>query len=285
MIHIIILGGIITHIGQQSTAMVGLVSAVFPKDNKRFIWQRLYLIMKILCLIMGILHITMIDATSAPTSSPTSSPSSTLTATAPAVDLASFITACKCDGLAANCEADPASLDAANNLNICIKSLDTDIELVSVTDLDINQAGGAGGAGLKAVMQDDSPSDVLITSYLDSTSTNIRVIETIVPDIYFYATNIGTALTVSGTVVVQLVGSRRRHLVKLEINDETQTDMRLCGLSSPPFAKPWYQFNSLNKANSAFVIPVALTNHDDHINTDSGHGEEKEELQLDLQLI
>ena len=79
------------------------------------------------------------------TSAPTSSPSSTsLTATAPAVDLASFITACKCDGLAANCEADPVSLDAANYLNICIKSLDTDIELVSVTDLGINQAGGAG---------------------------------------------------------------------------------------------------------------------------------------------
>ena len=226
--------------------------------------------MKISCLIMGILQITMIGATSAPTSSP----SSTLTAIAPAVDLASFITACKCDGLAANCEADPASLDAANNLNICIKSLDTDIELVSVTDLDINQAGGAGGAGLKAVMQDDSPSDVLITSYLDSTSTNIRVIETIVPDIYFYATNIGTALTVSGTVVVQLVGSRRRHLVKLEINDETQTDKdttesRVRGLSSPPFAKPWYQFNSLNKANSAFSIPVGLTNYDDHISSDN----------------
>ena len=73
--------------------------------------------------------------------------------------------------------------------------------------------------------QDDSPSDVLIiTSYLDSKSTNIRVIETIVPDMYFYATNIGTALAVSGTVVVQLVGSRRRHLVKLEINDETKSN-------------------------------------------------------------
>ena len=69
--------------------------------------------------------------------------------------------------------------------------------------------------------------------------------------------------------MVQLVGSRRRHLVKLEIDGETQTDKdttesRVRG-SSPPFAKPWYQFNSLNKANSAFVIPVALTNHDNHI--------------------
>ena len=55
--------------------------------------------------------------------------------------------------------------------------------------------------------------------------------------------------------------------------------------SSPPFAKPWYQFNSLNKANSAFIIPVGLTNYYDHISTDnitadyvtlvSGDGEEE----------
>ena len=185
-------------------------------------------------------------------------------ATAGIVDLTSFIGACKCDGgttftggsFASGDDCTNTNLDAADNVNICIYSNDADIELVSVLDLDITQTG----AGTKAVMQTNVPSDASITAYLDSTSTDVRIIETIVPDEYFYAANIGNVLTVSGVVLVQLVGTTRRRLVKFDTSDTPA--MR--GLSSPPFAKSLFGADNTDTAGEntegTFSFDVELTN-------------------------
>jgi len=182
------------------------------------------------------------------------------TASATAIDLESFIAACKCDtgvAFASSADCSTNTLDAADNINICIYSKDTDIELVSVPDLDITQTGGAG---TKAVMQTNVPSDASITAYLDSASTDVRVIETIVPDEFFYADNIGNVLTVSGVVEVQLVGTTRRRLVKFDTSDARA--MR--GLSSPPFAKSLFGADNTDtageKTEGAFSFDVELTN-------------------------
>lgn len=186
-------------------------------------------------------------------------------ATADIVDLESFIAACKCDtgvAFASSADCSTNTLDAADNLNICIYSKDTDIELVSVTELDLD----GGAAATKPVIDGGGLSDGTITAYLDNASTDVRVIETIVPDEFFYADNIGTALTVSGIVLVELTGNpARRHLVKFDTSDVTES-RAVRGLNSPPFAKSLFGADNTDTAGEStegtFSFDVELTNKD-----------------------
>lgn len=120
----------------------------------------------------------------------------------------SYISACKCTYGSWDCNSN--ALGADDTLDICIKTSNSDVELLDLTSLSLLQDNTGESMD---VVQSDAPVDSDISEIQDFGFT--RYIETIVPSRFFGSTD---NVAVSGVVEVQFVGGARK-LVAFGLDD------------------------------------------------------------------
>jgi len=118
----------------------------------------------------------------------------------------SYISACKCDDLESfTCDNTPLAPNSI--LNVCIQSMDSDVEISFLSQLEMIQSNILGDETLLIVdglvVQNNEISSLTIVN-----ETHVGV-STVVPSRFFSYSGLSTA-TVSGIVQVQLVGPNRR---------------------------------------------------------------------------
>ena len=120
----------------------------------------------------------------------------------------SYISACKCTYGSWDCNSN--ALGADDTLDICIKTSNSDVELLDLTSLSLLQDNTGESMD---VVQSNAPVDSGISEIQDFGFT--RYIETIVPSRFFGSTD---NVAVSGVVEVQFVGGARK-LVAFGLDD------------------------------------------------------------------
>ena len=118
----------------------------------------------------------------------------------------SYVSACKCDDLESfTCNNTPLAPNSI--LNVCIQSMDSDVEISFLSQLEMFQSNILGDETLLIVdglvVQNNEISSLTIVN-----ETHVGV-STVVPSRFFSYSGLSTA-TVSGIVQVKLVGPNRR---------------------------------------------------------------------------
>ena len=118
----------------------------------------------------------------------------------------SYVSACKCDDLESfTCNNTPLAPNSI--LNICIQSMDSDVEISFLSQLEMFQSNILGDETLLIVdglvVQNNEISSLTVVN-----ATHVGV-STVVPSRFFSYSGLSTA-TVSGIVQVKLVGPNRR---------------------------------------------------------------------------
>jgi hypothetical protein len=133
--------------------------------------------------------------------------SASLSSSSGSAHVGKFIKACKCDGLGFVCNTNKLSPNSL--MNICIMSIDKDVEISFVDVLQLYQELDTMDIILSASIQNFE-----ISSMTKKNSTAVLV-TTVVPSRFFeYGGE--SVLDVRGTVEMNLIGSRRRSLVAAE---------------------------------------------------------------------
>ena len=117
----------------------------------------------------------------------------------------SYVSACKCDDLASfACNSDPVT--PSSILNVCIQSMDADVEIAFLNRLELFQSNVLGDQTL-IIVDGLFLQNAEISSMTIKNATAVGV-STVVPSRFFSYGGLSTA-TVSGVVQVKFVGSRR----------------------------------------------------------------------------
>ena len=127
--------------------------------------------------------------------------SASLSSSSGSAHVGKYIKACKCDGLGFICNTNKLSPNSL--MNICITSIDKDVEIRFVDVLQLYQELDTMDIILSAAVQ-----NLEISSMTKKNSTAVLV-TTVVPS-RFFAYGGESVLDVRGTVEMNLIGSRRR---------------------------------------------------------------------------
>ena len=158
----------------------------------------------------------------------------------------SYVSACKCDNLESfTCNNTPLAPNSI--LNVCIQSMDSDVEISFLSQLEMFQSNILGDETLLIVdglvVQNNEISSLTIVN-----ETHIGV-STVVPSRFFSYSGLSTA-TVSGIVQVKLVGPNRR---LIEIGSSASSSSR--AMRGESVARPGRDGSS---SDSPFEITIGV---------------------------
>ena len=139
--------------------------------------------------------------------------SASLSSSSGAANVGKYIKACKCDGIGFICNTNKLSPNSL--MNICIMSIDKDVEISYVDVLQLYQELDTMDIILSSAVQ-----NIEISSMTTKNSTAVLV-STVVPS-RFFAYGGESVLDVRGTVEMNLIGARRLLVAKDESPFEIQ---------------------------------------------------------------
>lgn len=156
--------------------------------------------------------------------------SKTTTSTEAKVD--SSIVACKCDNLESFSCNNTAPLYSDSTLYVCIQSMDPDIEIDSITKLELKKTDVND---LTIIEYDpNSASSKILNDNISYEVGNVtkRGVATIVPSRFFTSDSSTTAANVTGSIKVKLTGGRR-----LESPDKSESTITNVAMSRTMLGK------------------------------------------------
>ncbi len=141
-----------------------------------------------------------------------------------------YVEACTCGG-SDNFECNTNLLGPNDYLNLCIKSVNTEMEVDNLGTVNVTQ----GGSEFAIVKEDGGLVDNTISSKTKVTQENGMHVASVIPAKFFsYESN--TIAEVSGVVYLKLANSRRRLAVELAANSEVDGTESTRALATPPGA-------------------------------------------------
>ena len=160
----------------------------------------------------------------------------------------SYVSACKCDDLESfTCNNTPLAPNSI--LNVCIQSMDSDVEISFLSQLEMIQSNILGDETLLIVdglvVQNNEISSLTIVN-----ETHVGV-STVVPSRFFSYSGLSTA-TVSGIVQVKLVGPNRR---LIEIGSSAFSSSSSRAMRGESVARPGRDGSS---SDSPFEITIGM---------------------------
>ena len=163
-------------------------------------------------------------------------------ATSSAVD--DYINACTCDGNNEPFQCNTNSLGVNDWLNVCVESLDTEMEIDYLDSLMMVQEGNT----LNIVLDKDLVDNSISSKTTRADDSGVHVVS-VIPASFFSYESSSTA-KVSGVVFLKLSGSRRRLAAAVEIDRE-------------------FQSQSAGDQQSAFSMEVQLQKNELEVDADS----------------
>ena len=149
-------------------------------------------------------------------------------ATSSAVD--DYINACTCDGNNEPFQCNTNSLGVNDWLNVCVESLDTEMEIDYLDSLMIVQEGNT----LNIVSDKDLVDNSISSKTTRADDSGVHVVS-VIPASFFSYESSSTA-KVSGVVFLKLFGSRRRLAASVEIDREFQSQSAGAGDQQSAFS-------------------------------------------------
>jgi hypothetical protein len=173
-----------------------------------------------------------------------------------------YVQACTCDNVSSfTCNTD--ALGPNSLLNICVKSISSDMEIDYLNDLKMTQ-----GAEELVIVETNDLQDSAISSMTMVPAKNGVHVASVIPSRFFSYTGTSNAV-VTGVVYLKLAGSRRRLAVNFVANPMVHAHSYQRVMRSEISPRP---SNYENDQESPFIVNVQLASKELGVATDSSSG-------------
>jgi hypothetical protein len=173
-----------------------------------------------------------------------------------------YVQACTCDNESSfTCHTD--ALGPNSLLNICVKSISSDMEIDYLNDLKMTQ-----GAEELVIVETNDLQDSAISSMTMVPAKNGVHVASVIPSRFFSYTGTSNAV-VTGVVYLKLAGSRRRLAVNFVANPMVHAHSYQRVMRSEISPRP---SNYENDQESPFIVNVQLASKELGVATDSSSG-------------